>query len=302
MSRLRLIILGSAAGGGVPQWNCRCPVCALAWNGDPRVKRRTQSSIAVSADGQAWALVNVAPDIIAQIGANPQLRPQGAPRGSPICSVILTNGDIDHVAGLLSLREGHVFTLHATPGIHAVLRENSIFDALNPALVERREVALGGTILLAPGLEAEIFAVPGKTPLYLERGEVEVGIEGEATIGVELRAGGASLLYVPGCAHMSDALRARVQDAAVVLFDGTVFHDDEMQRAGVGAKTGRRMGHMPMSGPEGSLEAFAGLNTGRRIFVHLNNTNPVLVEGSPERAEVEAAGWEIALDGMQVVL
>ncbi|MDQ4059879.1 MAG: pyrroloquinoline quinone biosynthesis protein PqqB [Pseudomonadota bacterium] len=302
MTRLRLVVLGSAAGGGLPQWNCRCPVCALAWSGDPRVRWRTQASVAVSADGDSWALVNCAPDVLAQIKATPALRPRTGLRHSPIGAVLLTNGDIDHVAGLLSLREGHSFSLHATPEIHAVLRQNSIFDVLSETAVERRNARFGEAIHLAPGLEAEIFPVPGKTALYLEKGEVEIGGEGEATVGVELRANGASLVYVPGCARLSEALRQRLRGAALVLFDGTVWRDEEMIAAGVGTKTGRRMGHMPISGPEGSIAAFADLGIGRKIFVHINNTNPILVEGSAERREAEAAGWEVAHDGMEIAL
>ena len=302
MTRLRLVVLGSAVGGGLPQWNCRCPVCALAWSGDPRVGWRTQASVAVSADGDSWALVNCAPDVLAQIKATPALRPRTGLRHSPIGAVLLTNADIDHVAGLLSLREGQAFSLHATPEIHAVLRSNSIFDVLSAPLVERREARFGEAVRLAPGLEAEIFPVPGKTALYLEKGEVEIGAEGEATVGVELRADGASLIYVPGCARLSEALRQRLRGAALVLFDGTVWRDDEMIAAGVGAKTGRRMGHMPISGPEGSIAAFADLGIGRKIFVHVNNTNPILVEGSAERREAEAAGWEVAHDGMEIAL
>ena len=302
MPRLRLIVLGSAAGGGLPQWNCRCPVCALAWAGDSRVRPRTQASLAVSADHETWALLNCAPEILSQIKATPALRPRAGLRHSPIGAVLLTNGDIDHIAGLLSLREGQPFALYATPEIHAVLRANSVFEVLNEAVVARRETRAHEPIALAPGLEAEIFPVPGKTALYLEKGEVEVGAEGEATVGVEIRANGASFLYVPGCARLSEPLRRRIRGAALVLFDGTLWRDDEMIETGVGAKTGRRMGHMPISGPEGSLAGFADLEVGRKVFVHVNNTNPILVEDSAERRAVEAAGWEVAYDGMEISL
>lgn len=302
MSRLRLLVLGSAAGGGSPQWNCRCDVCALAWASDPRISPRTQSSIALTADGESFALINAAPEILAQIRANPPLHPQGGKRTSPIRAVLLTNGDVDHVAGLLSLREGQPFVLHATPQIHDVLGANGIFGVLNPEVVERRTLGFDVPVDLVPGLETTIFPVPGKPALYLESADMVIGGEGESTIGVEFRANGRRIVHVPGAARVSDGLRDRLDGADVILFDGTLWRDDEMIRAGVGQKTGRRMGHMPISGEDGSISALAGLRIGRRVFIHINNTNPVLVDGSPERREAEDAGWEIAHDGMEILV
>ena len=305
-SRLRLIVLGSAAGGGFPQWNCRCPVCTLAWDNDPRVRRRTQTSVAVSADGERWALVNCAPEILHQMQAVPALHPRGAGRHTPLASVLLTNADIDHVAGLLSLREAQPFKLMATPAVHGVLRASSAFDVLADDVVERHDVALGTTFDLVDGVTAEIFPVPGKIALYLEKreqhetGAVATNVEGEQTIGVELRAGDKRVVFIPGCAVMTDALRARLEGADAVLFDGTVWQDDEMIVAGVGIKTGKRMGHMAMSGEDGSMAALRGVNVGRKIYVHINNTNPVLIDGSTERVEANRAGWEIAEDGMEI--
>ncbi|MGI6246526.1 MAG: pyrroloquinoline quinone biosynthesis protein PqqB [Pseudochelatococcus sp.] len=297
---MRLVVLGSAAGGGFPQWNCRCPVCSLAWDGDPRVRRRTQTSVAVSADGERWALVNAAPEILSQIQAVPALHPRGSGRHTPVASVLLTNADIDHVAGLLSLREAQPFSLHATPAIHDVIGANGVFDVLARGIVDRLPVAPGAPFPLVDGVAAEIFPVPGKIALYLERGEVETAVEGEQTVGVELRDGRRRILFIPGCALMTDALRARIDGADAVLFDGTVWRDDEMIAAGVGAKTGRRMGHMAMSGADGSMAAFEGLRVGRKVYLHINNTNPVLIDGSPERRAAERAGWEIAEDGMEI--
>lgn len=301
-SRLRLVVLGSAAGGGFPQWNCRCPVCTLAWEGDPRVRRRTQTSVAVSADGERWALVNCAPEILSQIQAVPALHPKGGRRHTPVASVLLTNADIDHVAGLLSLREAQPFSLFATPAVQGVLRGNSAFDVLAEGVVARREVTLGSSFELVDGVSAEIFPVPGKIALYLEKGDVETGVEGEQTIGVELTAGGRRIVFVPGCAAMTDALRDRLNGADAVLFDGTVWRDDEMIVSGVGTKTGARMGHMAMSGEGGSIAAFGGVKVGHKVYVHINNTNPVLIDGSPERLVAEAAGWDIAEDGMEIRL
>lgn len=306
MTRLRLLVLGAGAGGGVPQWNCRCRVCSLAWAGDGRVLHRTQSSIAVSLDGEHWLLVNCAPEILAQIKASPQLHPRPQPDGSrrhsPITSILLTNGDIDHVAGLLSLRESQPFDLHATEEIHGILRANRIFDVLAEAVVERREVELDAPLQPLPGLQVRVFPVPGKSALYMETPDMEIGAVGQATVGVEFVSEAGSLYYIPGCARMSDELAQRLQGAAAVLFDGTLWEDEEMITAGVGRKTGQRMGHLSMSGADGSMAAFAPLDVGRKVFVHINNTNPVLIESSDERRAVEAAGWEVAHDGMEIRL
>jgi pyrroloquinoline quinone biosynthesis protein B len=272
------------------------------------VKRRTQASIAVSANGADWALINCAPEILSQLQATPALHPREGLRHSPLTSVLLTNADIDHVAGLLSLREAQPFTLMATPGVHAVLAGSSAFDVLAPDVVERRPVELGSSFDLVAGIRATIFPVPGKIALYLEareqaeQGSLTTDREGEQTIGVELTAGERRILYVPGCAAMTDSLRARLEGADAVLFDGTLWRDDEMIRAGVGTKTGARMGHMSMSGEHGSIEALRNVKVDRKIYVHINNTNPVLVDGSEERITANKAGWEIAQDGMEIAL
>jgi len=301
MGRLTAIVLGAAAGGGYPQWNCRCAVCRLAWAGDSRVNYSTQASLALSADGKAWVLLNASPDLRAQLAATRALHPRDCLRHSPIAAVVLTGAEIDQIAGLLNLRERQPFALYGTPECLAAVAANPMFDALAPDVVKRQAVTPGAPFQPAAGLTAELFTVPGKVPLYLERGEPEVGSESGATVGVELAAGGARLAFVPGAAAMTPALRARLERADAVLFDGTLFTDDEMIRSGTGAKTGRRMGHMPIAGDGGSLAALAGL-TGRRIYIHINNTNPLHVAGSPERRKVETAGWEIAADGMEIVL
>ncbi|WP_287883091.1 MULTISPECIES: pyrroloquinoline quinone biosynthesis protein PqqB [Paracoccus] len=294
---MRIVILGSGAGGGVPQWNCGCRNCEAARAG--RIPAMSQSGIAVSANGRDWALVNASPDLRQQLAATPALRPGGL-RGSPIRSVLVTNGDIDHVAGLLTLREGQGFDLFATPAIHAVLAANPMLAALDSRLVARREVALEESFELAPGLVARLFAVPGKVPLYLEGERVETDLMGEQTVGVELAAEGRRVFYIPGCASVPDWLRERISGADALLFDGTLWTDDEMVRAGLGAKTGRRMGHVPVSGPDGSLEGLRDLALGARIYVHLNNSNPLVDPASPERAMAQAAGWQIGHDGMEI--
>jgi len=300
MGQLTAIVLGSAAGGGFPQWNCRCAVCRLAWDGDPRVRPRTQASLAVSADGEHWTLLNASPDLRAQLAATPALHPRTL-RGSPIDAVVLTGGEIDQMAGLLNLRERQPFTLYATHDTLAATSGNPMFGALAPNVVTRRAVTPGAAFALPGGLSAELFLVAGKVPLYLEKGAVETSVEGGANVGVELKSGGATLIFVPGAAGITPALRGRLARADVILFDGTLFTDDEMIRTGTGTKAGRRMGHMPIDGEGGSLGALQGL-LARKIFVHINNTNPILVDGSTERRRVEAAGWEVAEDGMEIVL
>jgi pyrroloquinoline quinone biosynthesis protein B len=302
MGRLTAIVLGAAAGGGIPQWNCRCDVCRLAWEGDPRVKPRTQASLAISADGEHWALLNASPDLRAQIQANPSLHPRSsAKRGSPITAVVLTGGEIDQTAGLLSLRERSPFTLHATAATLAAVSDNPMFGALAHDIVTRHAIVPGVRFSPVPGIDVELFIVPGKVPLYLEGDDPDTASESAANVGVEITSGTARIAYVPGAAAITPAVKQRLLSADVVMFDGTVLTDDEMIRAGTGSKTGRRMGHMPLDGAEGSLTALADLR-GRRIFVHINNTNPVLIDGSPERMRVEAAGWEVAEDGLKVVL
>jgi pyrroloquinoline quinone biosynthesis protein B len=299
MGRLTAIILGSAAGGAFPQWNCRCPVCALAWSGDPRVKPRTQTSIAVAANDGRWTLINASPDLPAQIRATPALHPKDSLRGSPIDAVVLTGAEIDQTAGLLSLRESTPFTLYATPASHAALAGNAMFGAMSS--MARHAVNPGSRFALAGGIEATLFMVPGKVPLYLEGESPELDVESAANVGIELTRENACIVFVPGAAAVTDSMRERFARADVVLFDGTLFSDDEMIRTGTGQKTGRRMGHMPIDGEDGSLRALDGLKS-RRIFIHINNTNPVLIDGSAERRKIVAAGWHVAEDAMEIAL
>jgi pyrroloquinoline quinone biosynthesis protein B len=298
---LTAIVLGAAAGGGFPQWNCNCDVCRLAWAGDKRVRPRTQASLAVTSDGRRWTLVNASPDLRAQIQATPQLHPREAARASPIAAVVLTGAEIDQTAGLLSLRERSPFLLYATAATLAAISDNPMFGVLSTDVVTRRAITPGERFALASGIEAELFIVPGKLPLYLEGDDPDIKSETGANVGVELCDGRSRIAYVPGAAAVTPVLRERLARADVLLFDGTLFADDEMIRTETGKKSGRRMGHLPINGPDGSLAALAGLSS-RRIFVHINNTNPLLVDGSPERARVAAAGWEVAEDGMEISL
>ena len=305
-------VLGSAAGGGLPQWNCAGQNSTAARAGEAFIKPRTQSSLAVSSDGAQWLLLNASPDIRQQINACPELypNPQEGPRNSPIRAVILTNGDVDHVAGLLTLREGHAFNLYAAQRVLSALSCNPIFNVLRSDLVARQVVTLDrqwdvdgpkGPL----GLSVEMFAVPGKVALYLEdETAADYGSTVGDTVGLKVTQAetGASFYYVPGCARLDESLCQRLLGARLVFFDGTLFTNTEMLDQGLLPKTGERMGHMNMSGPDGSLVGFKDLNVARRIYIHINNSNPVLREDSAERAAVEAAGWEVAYDGMEIHL
>jgi pyrroloquinoline quinone biosynthesis protein B len=298
---LRIIVLGSAAGGGFPQWNCLCPGCRLAWSGDKRVKPRSQSSLAVSADGERWLLLNASPDLRQQIIASPSLHPRGGARHSPICAVFVTNADVDHLAGLLTLREQQSFMLF---GSEATLEQAKagVFRVLNKDLVQTRPVACDRKVDTGLGITVTPFAVPGKVPLYLEGEDVEIGGENEATAGVEISNGAASFFYVPGCAKINEGLKKRLAGASLIFFDGTTYTDDEMIALGLSNKTAWRMGHVAMGGENGSLKLLAPCRIERKIYVHINNTNPVLIEDSSEREAVLRAGWEVAYDGMEVCL
>jgi pyrroloquinoline quinone biosynthesis protein B len=308
---MKILVLGAAAGGGFPQWNCNDAAARRARAGDPAARPQTQSSIAVSADGRRWVLFNASPDLRQQIDANPDLQPGAGDglRSSPIAAVVLSNADVDHVAGLLNLRERQKLALYGHARILDVLARNSIFNVLDPAFVARRVLVPDVSEPLCDrdgaslGIRVRPFAVPGKVALWLEDGAVPaLGTVTGDTIGFEIASDKARFFYIPGCAAMTPDLAARLTGAPLVLFDGTLWRDDEMIRAGVGAKTGRRMGHMSCSGGEGSIAAFARLKVRRKLFVHLNNTNPLLIADSPERADAAAAGWDIAHDGMEIVL
>ena len=311
---MRLKIIGSAAGGGFPQWNCNYRLSRGAWDGEVNFRVRTQSSLAASANGSDWVLFNASPDIRQQIAATPELQPpaDGPLRSTPIRAVILTNADVDHIAGLLTLREREPFAIYATRRVLDVLEANSIFNVLDREVVERRELTLGERTDILDvnggpvGIVVETFAVPGKVALFLEdqsKATEGFGTEKGDTIGLRVSVdNGAAAFYIPGCARVDDALKQRLSGADCLLFDGTVFTDDEMITAGVGLKTGARMGHIYISGEGGSLEALADLGIRKRIYVHINNTNPILDAASPEHAAVVAAGWKIAFDGMEVRL
>lgn len=306
-------VLGAGAGGGFPQWNCTCHNCQSVREGKPGFTPRTQSSLAVSADGRSWALLNASPDLRQQIEAAPALHanPRHGLRNSPIKAVVMTNGDVDHMSGVINLREAQPFTIYATKRVLGIVEANSVFRILAAETVPHEELPMGETRALTGagvdlGLDVEAFDVPGKIALYLEDASAgpSLGTTIGDTIGLKVteRATGKAFYYIPGCAHLDDALRARLKGASHVFFDGTLYDDDEMVRAGLMPKTGPRMGHISMSGPNGSIAAFHDLGVAQKIFVHINNSNPVLDEASRQRRAVEAAGWKVGYDGMEIHL
>ncbi|WP_456617939.1 MULTISPECIES: pyrroloquinoline quinone biosynthesis protein PqqB [unclassified Bradyrhizobium] len=308
---LRVVVLGAAAGGGVPQWNCGCEGCRAARTNGHELQR-TQASVAFSGDGEHWFLINAAPDLRQQLNAAPQLHPrQGALRHTPIAGVILTNGEVDAVAGLLSMREGSPFTIYAHEKVLAILKANSIFNVLNEKNVRRQPIGIAEPFQprlpdgARAGVEVLAFAVPGKSAWYLEGTAHPGGETGDGdTLGLKVtdKATGKCFYFIAACAEVTDALKAEIDGAALVFFDGTVWQDDEMIRAGLGHKTGKSMGHVAMSGADGAIARLADLTLDRKMFLHINNSNPALLPGSIERKAAEAAGWQIPADGTEIVL
>lgn len=307
---LRVVILGAAAGGGVPQWNCGCAVCVQARS--DRNVQSTQASIAISADDEHWFLINASPDLRQQLISTPRLFPKaGKLRHSPIAGVILTNGEIDAVAGLLSMREGTPFTIYAHNKVLSILKANSIFNVLSEKNVRREAIELDKPFEpLLPdrsysGIEILPFAVPGKGAWYLE-GKVHPGGDAENgdTLGLRIcdKTTGKYFYFVAACAEVTDDLKFRIAGAPLIFFDGTVWRDDELIAAGLGNKTGQAMGHIAMSGERGAIAALAKVDIGRRMFLHINNSNPSLLRNSEQREICERAGWQIAADGMEIVL
>lgn len=304
---MRVEILGSAAGGGFPQWNCNCRNCQSLRAGTFSAKGRTQTQVAVSDDGRAWFLLNASPDLRLQIERTPALQPRGSVRDSPVAGVLLTSADIDQIAGLLSLRELQPFRIYCTPSLRSILQEdNSVFGMLNriPQQVCWTEIKLGESFPLLTttgndsGIGCEVFSLGNKYPVYVSAKRVATLKPEEALLGVMLTAAsGGRLAYMPAVPAINEQLMRVLESADLVLFDGTFWSEDELIEVQGSGATAREMGHVPVSGAEGSLRALAGLQRPRKVFVHVNNTNPMLDESSAEYREVTTAGWELAEDG-----
>ena len=295
---MKIIVLGAAAGGGFPQWNAASAINRLAFAGDPNHPQATQASLAVSANGFDWLLLNASPDLRQQIIATPDLQPRDGLRSSPIKSVILTGADVDALTGLLTMRERQPFSLWATDYVQRVIAANPIFGVLDQSLV-RFETIGARTFEPLPDLQCTAFSAPGKPPLYLEKIE-GIGPTGGASIGLRISdKSGKSLVFLPSCAEITPEIKSTVTGADALFFDGTMYTDDEMIRSGEGAKTARRMGHIAMTD---AIRELREVKAGERYFIHINNSNPVLNRASPERKIVEQAGWHIAEDGMRIEL
>ncbi|MCY1518857.1 Coenzyme PQQ synthesis protein B [compost metagenome] len=302
---MKILVLGSGAGGGFPQWNCNCRLCAGQRSGQVRATPRTQSSIAVSADGERWILLNASPDLGAQLRASPALWPRHGLRHSPIEAVVLMDSQIDHVAGLLSLREGQRLQLYCTPEAHddltgslPLLRTLDSYCGVtwHPLSLEPG----GGAWHDIAGLRLQAVPVPGKAPPYSPRRQTEARSENAAVL-IEDPATGKRVLYAPGLAQVGEAERRSLDACDCVLVDGTFWTEDEMVAAGLGKKHAADMGHLPQcDGPHGPgmLQALDACAAKRKVLIHINNSNPILDEDGPQRAQLVRRGIEVAFDGM----
>jgi pyrroloquinoline quinone biosynthesis protein B len=304
---MHIKILGSAAGGGFPQWNCNCRHCESLRAGTFRGTSRSQTQVAISHDDRAWYLLNTSPDLRTQIEATPALHPRSSGRDSPIQGVLLTSGDVDQVAGLLSLRELQPFRIYCTPSIRRILQEdNSVFAMLNrvPNQVSWTEISSDGSFSLLTvaghdsGFRCTAFSLGSRYPAYVSPERAASLKPEESLLGlIVASSSGKRFAYMPAVPAVDESLLQRLESADLLLFDGTFWSDDELIQVQGSGSTAREMGHVPVSGAEGSLRKLAGLRQPRKVFVHVNNTNPMLDDSGPQYREVRAAGWEVAEDG-----
>ncbi|PZQ18643.1 MAG: pyrroloquinoline quinone biosynthesis protein PqqB [Rhodanobacter denitrificans] len=302
---MRLRILGSAAGGGFPQWNCNCRNCDGVRTGRIRASARTQSSIAVRGDGADWLLINASPDLLAQIRANPPLQPARMPRDTGIAAVLLTDGQVDHVTGLAMLREHRrPLPVWCTDAVAEDLgRGYPLFGLLGHYCgVERRPVPLDGRAFSIPGVDGLSFtAVPVASKAAPYSPHREAPEPGDNIAVLIEDASGHTVFYAPGLAAIDDAVWSAMRRADVVLVDGTFWHDEEMIALGFSRKRARDIGHLPQSGPDGMIAWLDRLpEATRRVLIHINNTNPILDEDSAERAELARHAIEVAEDGQEL--
>jgi pyrroloquinoline quinone biosynthesis protein B len=303
---MQVRILGSAAGGGFPQWNCACANCRALRAGTFHGKPRMQTQVAITQDDRSWFLLGASPDLRAQIEATPELHPRDGVRQSPIAGVVLANADLDHVLGLLLLRELQPLRIYATASVHRILREdNSMFGMLqripNQALWYDFESGVEFNLCNPQGedsgLRCQAWSLSEHYPAYVTPGRQSQLVPGEASLGFIVHSpSGSRLAYMPAVPQLNDALLQQLDTCDVLLFDGTFWSDDELIRVQGSGQTARQMGHIPV---ENTLTQLARLRRPRKIFLHINNTNPMLDEASAEHRQVRDAGWEIAEDGWQ---
>jgi pyrroloquinoline quinone biosynthesis protein B len=302
---MRLHLLGAAAGGGVPQWNCTCANCEASRRNP--LLARSQSQLAVSADGSDWLLINASPDLRDQLYRTPSLHPKPAQglRTTPIAGVILTSADLDHILGLLLMREFTPVSVHATPSVLAVLEANSFFSMLKRMPGQQRVHALTSSVEIRPipGIGITPIKLPGSFPMHVPAAMREGLKLDEMTSGlIFTAASGKKAAYLPALPALPPELLDLIATCDVLLVDGTLWSEDELQRLHPGTPSASDMGHMPIGGPNGSLNALSKLTHVRRIYTHINNSNPILAEGSVEQQAVLDAGFEIGFDGMEIEL
>jgi pyrroloquinoline quinone biosynthesis protein B len=296
-------LLGTAAGGGSPQWNCSCTLCDLCRNHPQILGPRLQLQAAISADGESWFLINASPDLRVQIEANRELQPVATrgKRNTPIQGIILTSADLDQVLGLLLLREFQPLTVYATALVRRTLEANSFFRMLErvPNQLTWREIVPGKPFPVGDtGILCTPIPLAGTLPFYAK--ELDTHEAGQASLGLVVECEGKRVAYTPALPEITDELLATFRSCDTVLMDGTFWSDAELTRTHSGTPMARDIGHIPMSGDDGTIALLADVNIPHKVYVHINNTNPVLDPRSPERKAAIDAGWQIGYDGWEL--
>ena len=302
---MRVILLGTAAGGGFPQWNCWCPTCRASRSDPRRALPRTQSSVAVSSDGERWFLLNASPDVHRQLACLPGSLPAGI-RNVAVEGIIATDAELDHTLGIVLLREARRLHLYTTTAVRSILETDSRLLPVTRAFadVTVTDLPLDSQVPLTyrngepSGIMVQAFTVPAGPPRFASRN----GAGHTVGLILEDTTSGNRCAFVPGCGELDSALLERLGRTDLLLFDGTFWSDDELKTLGIGDRSAREMDHLPISGPGGSLTRLASLSAPQKVYTHINNTNPMLLEGSPERRAVAAAGIEVGFDGMSFTL
>jgi pyrroloquinoline quinone biosynthesis protein B len=303
---LSLKLIGTAAGGGVPQWNCACSVCQLCRSNPQRVTPRLQTQAVFSSDARRWFLINASPDLRLQIEGNPELHPSpdraasgGNRRGTPICGIVLTGADLDQVIGVLLLREFQPLTIYATPLVRRVLESNSFFQMLRRVRNQLTWADISpGVPFLLDGVTCLPIPLGGSLPYYAR--EFETGEAGQASLGLVLESDGRRVAYTPSLPEITQEWLDVYSSCDVILVDGTFWSDNELNRTHAATPNARDIGHLPISGDDGTIALLRTVTRPRKVFVHINNTNPILDRQSPEHAFVRNAGWEVASDGWRL--
>ena len=306
---MRVKVLGSAAGGGFPQWNCACSNCRGIRQGTLDGVARTQVQVAVSSDNIGWFLLSASPDLPRQIESFQELQPAAQSRDTPIAAFVLPGADLDQILGLIMLRESQPLRVYATQSIRRIIMDNNIIFAMVrnqitwDDLAPNREFELASVAGTRSGIQCLPFALTGNFPHYVDPQLAASLPPADAVLGLRLESlSGKRLVYMPGVPSVEESWLPHLETSDLILFDGTFWTDDELIRIQGAGRTARQMGHMPISGPDGSLARLAHLKRPRKVYIHVNNTNPILDEASREHRAVRDAGWEVAHDGMEFEL